>query len=79
VQNCSQKIGVDFMKKTDKISYSQKSSDELKKDLIDLRKTLVETNAKFATGNQKDSSVFTKTKRKIALVLTLLTQKKNEK
>jgi ribosomal protein L29 len=67
------------MKKTDKISYSQKSFDELKKDLLDLRKTLVETNAKFATGNQKDSSVFTKTKRKIALVLTLLTQKKNEK
>ena len=67
------------MKKTDKISYSQKSPDELKKDLLDLRKSLIETNAKYATGNQKDSSVFTKTKRQIALVLTLLSQKENEK
>lgn len=67
------------MKKTDKISYRQKSSDELKKDLLDLRKSLIETNAKFATGNQKDSSVFTKTKRQIALILNLLSQKKNEK
>ena len=67
------------MKKTDKISYRQKSSDELKKDLLDLRKTLIETNAKYATGNQKDGSVFTKTKRKIALVLTLLSEKENEK
>ena len=67
------------MKKTDKISYRQKSSDELKKDLLDLRKTLIETNAKDATGNQKDGSVFTKTKRKIALVLTLLSKKENEK
>ena len=78
MQNSCQKIGVDFMKKTDKISYRQKSSDELKKDLIDLRKSLIETNAKYATGNQKDNSIFTKTKRKIALVLTLLSEKENE-
>ena len=67
------------MKKTDKISYRQKSPDELKKDLLDLRKSLIEINAKFATGNQKDSSVFAKTKRQIALILTLLSNKKNEK
>ncbi|MDD4106866.1 MAG: 50S ribosomal protein L29 [Candidatus Shapirobacteria bacterium] len=67
------------MKKTDKISYRQKSSDELKKDLLELRKTLIETNAKYATGNQKDSSIFVKTKRKIALILTLLSEKENEK
>ena len=67
------------MKKTDKISYRQKSKDELKKDLLNLRKSLIETNAKFATGNQKDSTVFTKTKRQIALILTLLGEKKNEK
>ncbi len=67
------------MKKTDKISYRQKSPDELKKDLLDLRKNLIETNAKYATGNQKDNSVFTKVKRQIALVLTLLSEKENEK
>ena len=67
------------MKKTDKISYRQKSPDELKKDLLNLRKSLIETNAKFATGNQKDSSLFTKTKRQIALILTLLSENKNEK
>ena len=67
------------MKKTDKISYRQKSSDELKKDRLELRKSLIETTAKYATGNQKDSSVFVKTKRKIALVLTLLSEKENEK
>jgi len=67
------------MKKTDKISYRQKSQDELKKDLLNLRKSLIETNVKFATGNQKDSSVFTKTKRQVALILTLLVEKKNEK
>jgi len=67
------------MKKTDKISYRQKSQDELKKDLLNLRKSLIETNAKFATGNQKDSSVFAKTKRQIALILTILAEKKNEK
>lgn len=67
------------MKKTDKISYIQKSPEELKKDLVDLRKSLIESNAKYATGNQKDSSIFKKTKRQIALVLTLLSQNKNEK
>ena len=67
------------MKKTDKISYRQKSPEELKKNLVDLRKSLVEANAKYATGNQKDSSVFKKIKRQIALILTLLTNNQNEK
>jgi ribosomal protein L29 len=67
------------MKKTDKIAYRQKSLPELTKDLIDLRKSLIEINAKYATGNQKDTSVFKKTKRQIALVLTLLKEKQNEK
>ena len=67
------------MKKTDKISYRQKSQDELKKDLLNLRKSLIEANAKYATGNQKDSSVFRKIKRQISLILTLLAENKNEK
>jgi len=67
------------MKKTDKISYRQKSPAELQKSLFDLRKELMETNAKFANGNQKDTSVFKKIRNQIALIKTLLSQTKNEK
>ena len=67
------------MKKTDKISYRQKSPEELKKGLIDLKKSLIETRAKVATGNQSDTSVFKKVKRQVALTLTLLSENKNEK
>ena len=67
------------MKKTDKISYRQKSSEELRKNLLDLRKKIIETKAKQATGNQKDTSVFKKIKYEIALVLTLIKEKKNDK
>ena len=60
------------MKKTDKISYHQKSPQELTKALVDLKKKLVETRMKFSTGNQKDTSVFKKIKYEIALISTLL-------
>ena len=66
------------MKKADKISYRQKSPQELAKNLIDLRKSLIEAKAKSATGNQSDTSVFKKIKKQIAVVLTLLNEKKNE-
>jgi ribosomal protein L29 len=66
------------MKKTDKISYRQKNREELVKDLVELRKNLVETKAKFATGNQSDTSVFKKIKKQIALILTILSETKNE-
>jgi len=67
------------MKKTDRISYRQKSSQELSKNLIDLRKQFVETKAKFATGNQTDTSVFNKIKKQISLILTLLSEGNNGK
>ena len=67
------------MKKTDKISYRQKSSSELTKSLTDLRKQFIEAKAKFATGNQSDTSVFKKIKKQISLVLTLLSESNNEK
>jgi ribosomal protein L29 len=67
------------MKKTDKISYRQKTEQELSKNLMDLRKSLIEANAKYATGNQKDTSVFKKIKYEISLISTLLAQKQNEK
>ncbi|MFA5750193.1 MAG: 50S ribosomal protein L29 [Candidatus Shapirobacteria bacterium] len=67
------------MKKTDKISYRQKSPVELKKNLLDLRKNLIEFNAKSATGNQKDTSVFKKIRKQISLILTLLNESTNEK
>ncbi len=66
------------MKKADKISYRQKSREELTKNLLELRKSLIEAKAKFATGNQSDTSVFKKTKKQIALILTLLKENKNE-
>jgi len=67
------------MKKTDKIAYRQKTSQELTKNLADLRKSLIEAQAKYTTGNQKDTSVFKKIKYEIALISTLLTNKSNEK
>ena len=67
------------MKKTDKISYRQKTEQELTKNLMDLRKNLIEANAKYATGNQKDTSIFKKIKYEISLISTLLGQKQNEK
>lgn len=67
------------MKKTDKISYRQKSTEELTKNLLDLRKKIIETKAKSATGNQKDTSVFSKIKYEISLISTLIQEKKNDK
>ena len=67
------------MKKTDKISYRQKSVEELYKNLLDLRKKFIETKAKQATGNQKDTSVFAKIKYEISLISTLIQEKKNDK
>ena len=66
------------MKKTDKISYRQKSIEELSKTLFETKKNLVETRAKQATGNLKDTSVFKKIKYEIALISTLIKEKSNE-
>lgn len=62
------------MKKTDKISYRQKSPVELEKLLVDLKKKLVENKAKLLTGNQKDTSVFKKIKYEISFISTLITE-----
>lgn len=67
------------MKKTDKISYRQKSVEELSKNLLDLRKKFIEAKAKSATGNQKDTSVFSKIKYEISLISTLIQEKKHDK
>lgn len=66
------------MKKTDKISYRQKSVEELNKILFDNKKNAVEARAKQANGNLKDTSVFKKIKYEIALVSTLIKEKSNE-
>ena len=62
------------MKKTDKMSYRQKSNQELISALADLQKKLVETRLKHLTGNQKDTSVIRKIKYEIAYVSTLITE-----
>ncbi len=65
------------MKKTAKISYRQKTKEELQKTLKDAKKLFLETKSKFATGNQKDTSVFKKIQYEIAYIKTLL--KENDK
>jgi ribosomal protein L29 len=62
------------MKKTDKISYRQKSPAELQTLLIGLKKSLVENKAKLLTGNQKDTAVFKKIKYEISYISTLITE-----
>lgn len=62
------------MKKTDKIGRRQKSTLELTTLLSDLKKKLVETRSKHLTGNQKDTSVFSKIKYEIAFISTILTE-----
>ncbi|MFZ2153513.1 MAG: 50S ribosomal protein L29 [Microgenomates group bacterium] len=66
------------MKKTDKMSYRQKSLPELQKLMADLQKKLVETRLKHLTGNQKDTSQIRKVKYEIAYVLTLITENGNK-
>jgi len=60
------------MKKTDKIAYSEKDPQELKKLLIEAGKKLVESRSKLSSGNLKDTSVFKKIKYEIAYISTLL-------
>lgn len=66
------------MKKTDKISYRQKSVEELTKMLNDSKKKIVESRTSLATGGLKDTSVFKKIKYEIALILTLIKEKENQ-
>jgi len=66
------------MKKTDKISYRQKSASELNKELAQLSTKLVELRAKIAMGSQKDTSQVKKIKYQIALISTLLKEDKND-
>ncbi len=65
------------MKKTDKISYHQKSPAELKTALADLKKKYLETKSKHYLGNQKDTSVFKKMRYEMALITTLLKKHEN--
>ncbi|HEX8923220.1 MAG TPA: 50S ribosomal protein L29 [Patescibacteria group bacterium] len=64
------------MKKTDKISYRQKSPQDLRDLLFNTKKKLVENRAKLATGNLKDTSVFKKIKYEISLISTILSENK---
>ena len=66
------------MKKSDKITYHQKTISELEKDLLSFQKQLIEARIKHSNGQLKDSSVLKKLKYQITLSLTLISQKKNE-
>ncbi len=64
------------MKKTDKITLREKSAEELNKLLSDTQKQLVESKAKLALGNLKDSSLVGKLRYQIALIKTLISKAK---
>ena len=66
------------MKKTDKISYRQKSVAELVQLLSATKQKLAETKAKYLTGNHKDSSVFKKIRYEITLINSLISENKNK-
>ena len=63
------------MKRNDKVTYHQKTRDELLKLLSENVKNLSEERVKYTSGSTKDSSVFKKIKYQIAFIKTLLHQK----
>jgi len=67
------------MKKTEKVNYQQKTVSELQVLLASAKKKMVESRIKHTGGQLKDSSIFKKIKYEIALILTLISQKKHEK
>lgn len=67
------------MKKTDKIAYRQKGTVELEKQLVDLSKKLIETQAKLSLGSLKDTSQPQKIRYQIALIHTLINEKQNDR
>jgi ribosomal protein L29 len=64
------------MKKTDKISYKQKTLSELQKNLAEVQKKLVELHIKHSTGNLKDTSLLAKARYEIAFIKTLIKEQK---
>jgi ribosomal protein L29 len=67
------------MKKSDKISYHQKTIAELEALFVSAQKKLIESRIKHSNGQLKDSSVFKKLKYEMALILTIISKKQNEK
>lgn len=63
------------MKKSDKISWSEKSHAELAKALVDIRRQMTESRIKQTTGTLKDTSVFKKLKYQVSLISTLISKK----
>ena len=63
------------MKKADKITFREKSQEELTKLLGDTQKQLVEAKTKISLGSQKDTSQVGKLKYQIAYLKTLINQK----
>lgn len=68
-----------MIKKSDKIVYRQKTLAQLSSELESLRRQLNEYHVKQGSGQLKDTSVFKKTRYKIALIQTLISQKQHEK
>lgn len=67
------------MKKNDKKELSEKTLDELKKTLVDLRKEFFELSIEKEQGRLANTSSLTNTRKKIAFLNTIINQKEKTK
>ncbi|MBU4210315.1 50S ribosomal protein L29 [Patescibacteria group bacterium] len=65
-----------MIKKTDKIAYRQKSIEQLKAELLLIRKKLAQDCFKLSMGQIKDTSVIKKSKYMISFISTLINESK---
>ncbi|VVA43855.1 50S ribosomal protein L29 [Candidatus Roizmanbacteria bacterium] len=63
------------MRKNTKI-YSEKTVKELEKDLIKLREEIAKLRLSFKSNPAKDTNVLAKKRKQLAVLLTVLSQKK---
>lgn len=63
------------MKKTTKI-YSEKTNKELVKEMISLREEIAKLQLSFKSNPPKDTNIITKKKKQLAVLLTVLSGKK---
>ncbi|MBU1088923.1 50S ribosomal protein L29 [Patescibacteria group bacterium] len=68
-----------MIKKTDKIAYRQKSIEQLKAELLLIRKKLAQDCFKLSMGQIKDTSVIKKSKYMISFISTLIKEKESTK
>jgi len=66
------------MKKSDKIKYQKMTVDQLAKEMQTVKADLVQLRIKQSMGQVEDTSLFKKSRYKIAYFTTLISQKQHE-